>query len=295
MRKDGRYLRNADPLYTVACHVMDKRNDATNMVEVDVPLAPMHDYICKKRAEGKQISHLALLIAAYLRGVAEYPEINRFVVNKRIYARNEFAVGMVVMKPDKENGTMNKMFFELEDDIFTVQEKLDSYIEKNRSVGDNNKTDKAVKILLSIPGLMRFGVCLCKFLDKFGLLPKFVIDASPFHTSVVVSNLASIRSKHIYHHIYNFGTTGVIVTMGSPIEVPTKTAQGIEFVRSIPLGIVTDERIASGSYYTAFMHKLLENLAFPEVLEGPPPFEPVREYLTERQKKKLQKAKENKK
>lgn len=278
MRKDGRYLKNTDAMYMVACHVMDKRYDAMNMVEVDIPIEPMRNYIGKKRNEGKAVSHLALILAAYLRTTAEYPELNRFVVNKRIYARNEFAVGMVVLKPGRENGTMNKMYFDLEDDIFTVQSKLDEYVQHNRQEGDTNGTDKIVNILLSFPGILRFGVIFFKFLDKYGLLPKSVINMSPFHTSLVISNLGSIRSKHVYHHCYNFGTTGVIITMGSPIEVPVKRAGRIEFEHCIPLGIVTDERIASGSYFTMCLHRVESYLNDPTQLEGPPKVV-IREYL----------------
>ncbi len=288
MRKDGRYLRDTNPMYKVACHIMDKRYDAMNMVEVDIPIDPMRAYIGEKRKEGKAVSHLALLIAAYLRTAAEYPEINRFIVNKRVYARNEFAVGMVVLKPGRTDGTMNKMYFDFEDDIFTVQRKIDDYVSQNRQEGETNGTDRIVNILLSIPGLLRFGVNALKFLDKFGLLPKAVIDMSPFHTSLVITNLASIRSKHIYHHCYEFGTTSIIIAMGSPIEVPVKKAGGIEFEHMMPLGIVMDERIASGSYFTMCMHKIEAYLKDPKQLEGPPKVV-IREYLKPSTKKKTEK------
>lgn len=293
MRKDGRYLKDTNAMYKVACHIMDKRYDAMNMTEMDVPMEPMRNFIGKQRGEGRAVSHLALLIAAYLRTTAEYPELNRFIVNKRVYARNEFAVGMVVLKPGTDNGTMNKMYFELEDDIFEVQRKLDEYVEKNRQAGDSNSTDKAINILLKIPGLLRIGVNVVKLLDKWGLLPRAVIEASPFHTSLVVSNLGSIRSKHIYHHCYEFGTTSVIITMGSPIEVPTKTASGVEFERCIPMGVVTDERITSGSYFTMCMHKIYSYLRDPEQLIGPPKFEVKREYLKPEKKKKEKKKKKD--
>ncbi|MBR0436470.1 MAG: hypothetical protein IJK12_04450 [Clostridia bacterium] len=99
MRKDGRRVKTAQPMYQVAAHIMDQRCDSMNMMEIDVPLEPMQTYLNKKRAEGKEYSHLGLVLAAYVRTVAEYPIINRFVVNKTIYARNEIAVGMVVLKP----------------------------------------------------------------------------------------------------------------------------------------------------------------------------------------------------
>ena len=93
MRRDGKRLKHADPMYTVAAHIMDRRSDAMNMITIDIPLEPIQKYIIQKRKEGISISHIAVILAAYVQTVAEYPEINRFVVNKNLYARNEIAVG----------------------------------------------------------------------------------------------------------------------------------------------------------------------------------------------------------
>ena len=285
MRKDGRYLRETDAMYKVACHIMKERSDSMNMVEMHIPYEPMHDYILAKRREGKKLSHMTLIIAAYLRATAEFPQMNRFVVNKRVYARNEFTVGMVVLKPGQTNDTMNKIYLDLEDDVFTVEDKLTAYIEENRKPGEHNKTDRIISVLVGVPGLLRFGVGFLKTLDKFGLLPRSIIEASPFHCTFVISNLGSIRSRHIFHHIYNFGTTSAMVTIGSPEDRPVKTPDGVAFVRSLPLGVVTDERIANGQYMTLFMHRIEEYLKDPKRLEGKPETV-IREYLRPKKEKK---------
>lgn len=278
MRADGKKVHGASPMYTVAAYFMNKRYDAQNMIEVDVPIAPLSQYIREKRAAGENITHLGVIIAAYLRIVAEFPLLNRFIVNKRAYARKEFTVGMVVLKPGEVDGTMNKMHFELEDDIYTVQKKLDEYVEENRAVGDTNATDRVISKLLGIPGILSFGVGLFKLLDHFGLLPKAIIDASPFHTSLVVSNLASIGTNHIYHHCYQFGTTSIIITIGVPKEIIHRHGSDISFVRCLPLGIVMDERICSGSYFAMAYQRMREYLKDPRCLETPPTFPVVREW-----------------
>ena len=270
MRADGKKLKNVPPMYAVAAHIMAKRSDACNSIELNIPLEPMQNYLHDVRARGHNISHLALVIAGFLRTTAEYPFLNRFVVNKTIYARNEYAVGMVVLKPGELDGTMNKMYFNMEDTIFDVQKTLDEYVEQNRAAGDTNSTDKLISTLLKIPGLCRFGVCMFKLLDKWGLLPKSIIKASPFHTSFVISNLASIRTNHIFHHIYDFGTTSMILTMGNSREVPKRVKGEIEFEKCMPFGLVMDERICSGSYYALAFKRLSEYLRDPSLLEQPP-------------------------
>lgn len=270
MRKDGRRIKTAQPMYQVAMHVMAERNDAMNMIELDIKHEPLHQYVNKKRNEGVAISHLAIVIAAYVRTVSQYPALNRFIVNKRLYARNEIAVGMVVLKPGDTDGTMNKMYFRPDMTIFEVQKTLDEYIEQNRQTGDTNKTDNLIRVLLSIPGLCRLGVNLLKWLDKHNILPRAIIEASPFHCSMTITNLASIGTNYIYHHVYNFGTTSMIMAMGNLREVPVKKHGEIDFERCIPLGVVMDERIASGCQYAMAFRIMQKYLKNPELLEVPP-------------------------
>ena len=270
MRKDGTRVRGADAMYTLIPHVMKHRYDAMNMIEIDIPIAGMQAYLNQKRKEGFQMSHLGVVLAAYLRTAAEYPLLNRFVVNKRIYARNEFSIAMVVLKPGETEGTMSKMYFDMTDDIFDVHRKMDSYIERNRQAGNTNATDDLMRTLLRIPGLANVGVGLFKLLDKYGLLPKSLIDASPFHASLVVTNLASIRTNHIYHHLYEFGTSSLFVALGNMREVARRVKGEIVFERCLPMGIVMDERICSGSYFARVFRRFRQYLLDPSLLEGPP-------------------------
>ena len=270
MRKDGRRVKDADPMYTIMPYVLDKRYDAMNMINIDIPIAPMQSYLNAKRKEGRSMSHLGVVLAAYVRAAAEFPSVNRFIVNKRIYQRNEFPVAMVVLKPGETDGTMNKMYFKMEDDIFDVHRTIDEYISTNRGEGETNSTDALMRKLLSVPGLCNFAVGLFKILDRYGLLPKSLIDASPFHTSLVVSNLASIRTNYIYHHIYEFGTTSIFIAMGNMREVPRRVKGEIIFERCLPMGVVMDERICSGSYFASFFVRFKQYMMNPALLEGPP-------------------------
>ncbi len=270
LRKDGTRVKIANPIYTVMPYILKYRYDAMNMIELDIPISPMQTYLNEKRKQGYRFSHLGVVLAAYVRTAAEYPLLNRFIANKRIYQRNEFSVAMVVLKPGEMDGTMNKMYFNMTDDIFTVHETIDRYVLQNREEGDTNSTDDIVRKLLSIPGLCNFGVGLLKMLDKFGWLPKSLIHASPFHTSLTISNLASIRTNHIFHHVYEFGTTSILVTLGNMREVPVRKGEEIVFERCLPMGVVMDERICSGSYFAAVFRRFKQYLTNPALLEEPP-------------------------
>ena len=268
MRADGRRIKNADPMYTVAAYIMDKRVDSMNMITIDIPVDPIKEYINEKRKQGTNISHMAVVLAAYVRTLSEFPELNRFVVNKKIYQRNEIAVGMVVLKAGQvDHGTMSKMYFKEDNTIFDVNNIINEYVDVNRNQPDNNGTEKMIKFLLSIPGILPVGVGLFKLLDKFGLLPKAIIDVSPFHMSLGITNLASIRTNHIYHHCYEFGTTSVFLAMGNTREVPKRKGDEIVFEKCMPIGVTMDERIASGSYFALAFRRMKHYLRNPELLE----------------------------
>lgn len=278
MRPDGKRILAENPLYNLMPYVLTKRYDAMNMVTLDIPEAPLRAYMNAKRAEKQPMSHLALLLTAYLRAVEKYPALNRFISgNHKIYQRNNISVAMVVLRPGG-GSTMSKIILNEGDTVFDVQRKITDYVDTNRQGGgeqsgqaETNGLDKLVNFLLHTGPLLNILMWALRFTDRHGLLPRAITDASPFHASLLVSNLASIRCNHIYHHVYEFGTTSIAITLGNMREVPKRLRNGnVDLVRCIPMGVVMDERIESGHYLNsafAYMKKYLDD---PVLLEQKP-------------------------
>lgn len=275
MRVDGRRVKGINAMYALVPQFLTRRYDAMNMITLDIPSEPLHQYMNEKRREGVHMSHLALIIAAYLRTAAEFPHINRFIGNKKIYAHNDFTVSMVVLRPGHDEDTMSKIYLDFHDDVFAVQEKIMHYIGENRKDNNANDLDKIMSVLMKVPGLLNLAGYVLRFADRHGLLPRSIVRASPFHASLLISNLASIRTNHIYHHVYEFGTTSVAITLGNAREVPHTRRGEITLEKCIPMGVVMDERIASGHYFAQAFARMKTYLANPRLLEGPPAFEIV--------------------
>ena len=267
MRPDGIKVKEADPMYFLIPYFLTRRYDAMNMVTVDVPEEPMRRYMNQKRREGTPISHLALVITAYLRVLDEYPALNRFIGNKTIYEHKDKTVSMVVLRPNGEDA-MSKIYLDASDDVFSIQKKITEYINENRSVEEQNRLDVWMGRIVRMKLLMSIFLALVRFMDRHGLLPMALVKASPFHASLLISNLASIRTNHIYHHIYDFGSTSIAITMGNMHEVPRRTKDGVVFDRCIPFGVVMDERIATGHYFALAFNRFRQLLAKPELLES---------------------------
>ncbi len=272
MRVDGYKVKSAEPMYALIPYFLTKRYDAMNMITIDIPVEPLKQFINQKRKEGIMISHLGLVIAAYVRMLGEFPFLNRFIGNKTVYQHKDFTVSMVVLRPRENSDIMSKIHFELDDDVFMIQKRIDDYVESKRE-GEDTSLDKAMNILQHIPGLMGAAIGVLRFLDKHGLLPKALVETSPFHASLLISNLASIRTNHIYHHLYQFGTTSIGITMGNLRERPKRGRDGeIIHEKCIPLGVVMDERICGGHYFADAFGKFQKYLAHPELLEKAPDF-----------------------
>ena len=269
-RADGYRIRTNDAMYELVPYIMPYRYDASNSVTVDIDLDLMQDYIRKCRKKGINMSHMSIIIAGALRIASQNPFLNRFVMNRKIYARNHFCVSFVTLQPGKTSDTVNKLYFSLDDDIFTVNRKVQEAIERTQQPTSQNALDKLMASLVRIPFLVGAAVGVLKFIDKYFTLPFSIINASPFHTSLFITNLASIRTNAIYHHLYEFGTTGIFISMGQPEKRIEKNGETVEEKKIMPLGIVTDERIANGHYYGRCFRELNRYYKNPELLEVPP-------------------------
>ena len=273
-RPDGIRVKNEVPMYYLIPQFMTERHDAMNMVTVDIPVEPMRQYMNAKRREGVHISHMAMVMTAYAHLAAEFPSLNRFVVNRRIYQHKDFKISLVVLRPgaSANENTMSKLTLTGDDTVLDVQRKIDAYVEENTAAkeGGGNSLDKIMGFFVKLGPLMNFVGWLLRFGDRHGLLPQKLLDVSPFHASVLMTNLASIRTNHIYHHVYDFGTTSVAIAMGNMRDVAKRGKDGqVELVRCIPIGVVMDERIASGHYFALAFARMKEMLAHPEQLEKP--------------------------
>lgn len=273
-RPDGRVLKNIDPMIAITPYLMPMRCDAQVMLDLKADYEKLARYITAKGAEGHKITFTELVISAFVRVIAELPEVNRFVANKRIYARNEMTVSFAMLKDTAVPGEIEentvKAKFSPYDTIFDVSEKIKKMIAENRREEADNLTIKLTRLLLN-PILANTVVSIAKFLDRYGLLPKVLMDALPFHTSMFLTNMASIGMPAVKHHIYNFGTTSLFISIGAVERSVVPGPDGKpQRKRMLPFGIVADERICAGAMYARMVARFNELMANPALLEVPP-------------------------
>ncbi len=270
LRTDGRKLKTIGPFFRVIPHVMKERSDSHVYYTQDLPIKTLDEYIAKKEQEGIRMSYMNIIYAALVRLLAEKPALNRFVVDGRTYARHGITISLAIKKEMTEEieETTLKIPFTGAENIFEIKEKLDSAIEKNKDLNTQNSTDKLAKLLSFVPNsLFKLIINILMFLDKHGMMPKAIINASPFHTSAFLTNVGSLGIDAIYHHIYNFGTTGVFLAMGKKKKSYVYEDDNITQEKTISLAWVADERICDGFYYATALKAFYKYMRKPELLE----------------------------
>ena len=85
-RPDGRVIKNLDPMQQIMPYVMKTRTDSMNMYEDTFACEAWDAYIKEKEAENIKLSYMHIIIAAIVRLIALRPQLNRFVMNGKIYA-----------------------------------------------------------------------------------------------------------------------------------------------------------------------------------------------------------------
>ena len=254
-RADGWKLHGIDPYDAVSPYIMVERCDAQNYFNDKIEITKVEQYVKEKRAEGyKNFGIMHVILAAYVRTISQKPYLNRFLSGQKVYARNSIQVNMAVkheLRPDETN-TVIKVFFDPEDTAIDIYNKFNATYDKAFAGGEND-FDGTARILNYIPGVIKkFVVWFLKLLDYFGLLPKALLNVSPFHGSMFITSMGSLGIPPIYHHLYNFGNVPVFIAFGAKRHVCELDLDG-EVVRRryVDYTVVVDERICDGFAYAS--------------------------------------------
>lgn len=274
-RHDGRKIRTLPPMQYVAVSIMHKRNDAQNLFKSSIDYAYIDEYIRKKREEGLTgFGFMHVIVAAYVRMVSQKPALNRYIAGWKIFARNEIVLSMMVKKEMKVNAQESaiKVRFNPTDTAEDVYRRMEEAIAVARQEGDTNIFDNVARIINYMPSfLLRGFIAFMQFFDFWGIMPKIINEASPFHASVFISNLGSLGIPPIYHHLYNFGNVPVFITFGTKRRELQLNADGTTSPRTmIDYTVVTDERTTDGHYLATALKGLEKLFKSPEKLDTVP-------------------------
>ncbi len=275
-RKDGRLLRELDPMHYIVPLLYPNRCDNEAFISERIDLTAVDAYLERKNAESPEYKYnlFQVIVTAALKILTLRPKMNRFIANKNVYQRNEISAAFVVKKLFSDDGEEALAFVHAKDSdtIDSIHQEVFRQVSQRRGEGDTgDSSSDSMDVLNRMPRfLSKFLVSIICWLDRHGWVPNFLIATDPYYASVVLTNLGSIKLHSGYHHLTNWGTNSLFIAIGEKKLRPFYDEAGqVTMLDSIDLGLTVDERIADGYYYSKTIRLLKKLLAEPELLEKP--------------------------
>ena len=269
-RTDGRRVRSLPPMAQVSPYIMVTRNTSTNYFTDSFELSHIERYVRQKRREGyTNFGVMHVLLAAYVRALARYPGLNRFLAGQKVYTHGDDVQFCMTIKKEMSSDspdTVIKVHLSPKDTAMDVYNKVNAEIEKVKNTPLDSNFDNTAHVLTLIPGVfLKFTVWLLR------TLPQFLLEVSPFHGSVFFTSMGSLGIPPIYHHLYDFGNLPVFGSFGCKRRSLEVQEDGTVVQKTyIDFKFCMDERIVDGFYYAAFFKHYKRIILHPEVLDNPP-------------------------
>ncbi len=263
-RKDAKWVKPNDSIGAIVPFIMPKRTEAEVSCKVTIDITKLCNFVDQKNKEEKleyKMTYFHALAACV--GITLYNRkaLNRFVKNKRLYERYEKTIAFIAKDQMQDTGEERIISLNLKpnDTGLTLSRKMAVDVFKARKEGTNDM-DGILKLFTSMPKwLLSIIVWIVKRLDNHGLNPKILTEGDTNYATVILSNLGSIKTNSCYHHLNEYGTNSIIITIGTIKEDKGK--------KTVDLWATLDERIADGFYFAKSI-KLIEHIAMhPELLE----------------------------
>ncbi len=272
-RRDARRV-SAPGLQSIMGFLLPKRTDCEVYLHDDLDVTELAAYLEKKNQSHPEykttIFHCAVTGMAKM--LMERPLMNRFIQGWRIYERDEISISFVVKRRFTDGAEESLMVLKpLENDnLDSISQKIVGNVADTRkSEHATGGIDQTLDDFMKLPfPILAFAIRIIRILDFWGINPKALTDGDPNYTTILCSNLGSIKAPAVYHHLNNYGTNSIMVTIGTLRDEDVRQSDGTYQTRKmLDIGATLDERIADGFYFVRSLNLLKYVFAHPEILD----------------------------
>lgn len=274
-RRDGRRVK-VTGLQAVMCNLWPNRTDCEVYLHDTLDITELMKFVEKKNAEHPDFktTFFHCVIAATAKMVRERPLMNRFIQGRRTYERYEISVAFVAKRQFADDAEEALLFFvpKDEDTVDDVSRMVVDKVSAVRKAGDNKAgVDDMLDKVAALPRPIMMGfVKLVRILDFWGKNPKALTEGDPNYSTVFLSNLGSIKCPAVYHHLTNYGTNSMMITIGTMRDEEVLMPDGTKQIRKlVDFGATLDERIGDGFYFARSLKLIHYICAHPEILDKP--------------------------
>ncbi|MCQ2795430.1 MAG: 2-oxo acid dehydrogenase subunit E2 [Bacilli bacterium] len=277
-RIDGHFVKDAPLMNKLMVGLYPNRCDCEVSSRFDLDITNLMNYIKarKEKDPNCQIKFFHCFIAAFARVINEKRLLLRFVQNKKIYERDEIKISFTAKRAFNEGAEESIVSYiaKKDDNVDSVTRFIIGEVNclRDESIIEQRKNDKSsMESLNKLPNfVIRLFCWLLRRLDKHGWVPKSAVKEDPSFSTAMLANLGSIGLNSVYHHLNNYGSCSMMITIGKIQEREIKNNNGIvEKKFFVDVTGIFDERIADGFYFLNSMKLMQQYLEHPEVLEKP--------------------------
>ena len=274
-RKDGTLLRRVDSMHFIMPIIYPNRCDNEAYFNETVDLTALEAYLEKKNAGNPAYRYnlFQCIVTAVLKTVSLRTKMNRFIANRNMYQRKEVSCAFTVKKEFDDEGGEVLAFIHSKPDytIDHVHDEIERQLHRLRREEVADKSTDAMDMFNRLPRFVsKTAVRFVTWLDRHGRVPQSLIATDPYYSSAVIANLGSLGLKSCYHHLTNWGTTSLFLTIGRAEKKPFYGEDGtVEMRPGVDLGFIIDERLADGFYYARTIRLLKLLLEEPSLLDLP--------------------------
>lgn len=271
-RKDAKRCRDVLPMNQIMLDLKPKCYMAELYLNQKIDVTNIVKYIDKCKKDGKKITFFHAVSLAIGKTIYNRPLLNRFVSNRHIYEHDEVSLSFVakIEFTDTSEEIMVVMPVLEDDNIHTFSKKIYDKVSGIREKGDTGEgANDIIGVLAKMPNLVRIPIVgVLKWMDKHGWLPNSIIKDNLYYSSMVLSNLGTLKCGAIYHNVTEFGTCPGLITIGEIHEEEVIVDGKKEKRKICEFGMTIDERIGDGFYFIKSIKLLEYILNNPELLEG---------------------------
>lgn len=273
-RRDGRWIRDIDGFHAVMMNLIPNRCEAEVYGKEQFDVTNLLALVERRNRDNPESKTKAfhVFVAAIAKTIWHRELLNRFVAGRRMYQRKELSFSFVVKRQFTDHSEEMLLVMKVDGDT-TLSDISRTILGETRELRESGKSDVdgIIRLYGRLPRpVQRAATKMFRVLDFYGLMPASITDGDPNYGTVLLSNLGSIQCDATYHHLNNYGTNSIMITIGEIHKAQVLDREGNPALRDVVnFGVTLDERIADGFYFARSMKLMRHLVEHPELLEGP--------------------------
>ena len=265
MRKGITRVKAPGDLTAMFPFIMKRRCDSQVYYKISLNAEPL----LAKIDERQDVTFFQALILALVKTMRDRPHLNRFVMGRRLYQREDIDVCFMTRgaASDESLETHAKIRVAPESKDGEIVEAMEHRIREARE-GGAKKADATISSLAKLPRFLLRALVSCLYWTDFhARFPKSLEEIDPLHCSVYVSNLGTMGIDAPYHHLYEWGTCSIVAAVGTITPKIVLDAENTPALRkTVEIKVSLDDRIAEGYYFARALETFKNYVEHPETL-----------------------------